>query len=166
MESVLYKQSPEFDLLSSLSLEQICTWVKWKPGLFRWLNGKESTCQAGDLGLIPGLGKSSGEGDGYLLQYSSLGNSMERGAWWVTVHVVAKSWTWLSDWTRTTNRVDAQKNVGIQSCPLSLHSWSASQLLGCSAVLFPFPILNPACLTMPRKACCKALIQNMKHDSS
>ena len=51
---------------------------------------KESTCQAGDLGLIPGLGKSSGEGDGYLLQYSSRGKSMDRGAWWVTVHVDAK----------------------------------------------------------------------------
>ena len=43
--------------------------------------GKESTCNAGDLGLIPGLGRSSGEGKGYPLQYSGMENSMDRGAW-------------------------------------------------------------------------------------
>ena len=50
-----------------------------------------------DLGLIPGLGRSSGEEIGYLLQYSGLENSMDRGAWQVTVHGVAKSRTQLSD---------------------------------------------------------------------
>ena len=44
--------------------------------------GKESTCNAGDMGSIPGLGRSSGEGKGYPLQYSGLENSMDRGAWW------------------------------------------------------------------------------------
>ena len=100
--------------------------------------GKESACNAGDLGSIPGLGRSPGEGHGYLLQYSGLENSidvyvcvcvcvwcpksfiyyvsmmlpregngnplqysclenpMDRGAWQATVHVVAKSRTWLS----------------------------------------------------------------------
>ena len=42
---------------------------------------KESTCNAGDLGSVPGLGRSLGEGDGYPLQYSGLENSMDRGAW-------------------------------------------------------------------------------------
>ena len=60
-------------------------------------DGKESACNAGDLGLIPGLGRSPGEGNGYSLQYSYLENSMDREAWWATVHWVAKSWTWLSD---------------------------------------------------------------------
>ena len=60
-------------------------------------NGKESACHAGDLGLIPGLGKSPGKGHGYLLQYSCLENAMDRGAWQATVHGVTKSWTWLSD---------------------------------------------------------------------
>ena len=55
--------------------------------------GKESACIAGDLGLIPGLGRSSGEGNGNLLQYSCLGNSMDRGAWQATVYGVAKSQT-------------------------------------------------------------------------
>ena len=56
-------------------------------------DGKESICNAGGLGLIPGLGRSPGEGNGYQLQYSCLGNSMDRGAWWATVHGVTKSRT-------------------------------------------------------------------------
>ena len=55
--------------------------------------GKESACNAGDLGLIPGLGRSPGEGYGNPLQYSCLENPMDRGAWWATVHEVGKSWT-------------------------------------------------------------------------
>ena len=60
-------------------------------------NGKESACHAGDQGSIPGLGSSSGEGNGNLLQYSCLKNSMDREAWWAVVRGVAKSWTRLSD---------------------------------------------------------------------
>ena len=56
-------------------------------------DGKKSTCNAGDQGSIPELGRSSGEGNGYTFQYSCLENSMERGAWWVTVDRVAKNWT-------------------------------------------------------------------------
>ena len=54
--------------------------------------GKESACNAGDLGLIPGLGRSPGEGKGYPLQYFGLENSMD-----CIVHGVAKSRTQLSD---------------------------------------------------------------------
>ena len=60
-------------------------------------NSKEPTCNAGDLGSIPGLGRSSGEGNGNPLWYSCPENSMDRGAWWATVFGVAKSWTRLSD---------------------------------------------------------------------
>ena len=56
-------------------------------------DSKESTCNAGDLVSIPGLGKSPGDGNGNPLQYSCLENPMDRGAWWATVHGVAKSWT-------------------------------------------------------------------------
>ena len=56
-------------------------------------DGKESACNVGDLGSIPGLGKSPGEGNGNPLQYSCLENSMDRGAWWATVCGVAKSQT-------------------------------------------------------------------------
>ena len=59
-------------------------------GLPPGLSGKESTCQAGDVDSIPGLGRSPGEGNGNSLQYSSLGNPMDREVWWATVHGVAK----------------------------------------------------------------------------
>ena len=62
-------------------------------GLSRWLSGKESACQAGDTGSIPGSGKSPGEGNGNPF----LGNPMDRGAWQATVHGVANTWTRLSD---------------------------------------------------------------------
>ena len=52
--------------------------------------GKESTCNAGDPVLIPESERSPGEGNGNPLQYSYLENSMDRGAWWATVHGVAK----------------------------------------------------------------------------
>ena len=57
------------------------------------LAGKESVCNVGDLGSVPGLGKSPGGGHGSPLQYSCLENPMDRGAWWATVHRVAKSQT-------------------------------------------------------------------------
>ena len=60
--------------------------------------GKESTHNVGDLGLIPGLGRSAGEGNGYPLQYSGLENSMD-----CIVHGVAKSQTQLSDFHSLTH---------------------------------------------------------------
>ena len=66
--------------------------------------GKEPTCSAGDtgdMGSIPGLGRSSGEGNGNPLQYSCLGNSMDRGAWWATV----------SGMMDTTEQLSMQKSV-------------------------------------------------------
>ena len=66
-------------------------------GLSGGSDGKESNCNAGDLGSIPGFGRSPGGGHDKSLQHSCLENSMDRGAWWATVHGVAKSWTWLSD---------------------------------------------------------------------
>ena len=69
--------------------------------LLRNFSGKESACNAGDWGdmaSIPGSGRSPGEGNGTPLQYSCLGNLMDRGAWWATVRRVAKE----SDTTKTT----------------------------------------------------------------
>ena len=57
---------------------------------------KESSCSAGDPGLIPGSGRSSRENNGNPFQYSCLENPVDRGAWWATVHGAAKSLTWLS----------------------------------------------------------------------
>ena len=85
------------------------TWLKWigsssisnHIGLPLWLTGKESACNAGatgDVGLIPGLGRSPGGGHGNMLQYSCLENPMDRGAWWLP-STGPQSWTqlkWLS----------------------------------------------------------------------
>ena len=60
---------------------------------------KRLAYNVGDLGSIPGLGRSSGEGNGNPLQYSCLENPMDGGAWWAKVHGVTKSWTRLSDFT-------------------------------------------------------------------
>ena len=60
-------------------------------------DGKASACNAGDPGSIPGSGSSPGEGNGSPLQHSCLENPMDGGAWWATVHGVAKSRTRLSD---------------------------------------------------------------------
>ena len=69
--------------------------VVW--GFSHGSDSKESACNAGDPGLIPGSGRSPGEGNDNSLQYSCLGNSRDRGAWRATVHIVAKSQTRLSD---------------------------------------------------------------------
>ena len=68
-------------------------------------DGKEPACDAGDLGSIPGLGRSPGEGEGYPLQYSGLENSMN-----CIVHGVAKSWTQLTDFHSQQQNVLIFKN--------------------------------------------------------
>ena len=65
------------------------------------LDGKASSYNVGDLGLIPGSARSPGEGNGNPLQYSCLENPMDWGTWWATVHGIAKSPTRLSDFTFT-----------------------------------------------------------------
>ena len=67
----------------------VCIWL----GLSWWLNGKESACNAGDLGSIRGLGRSPGGGHGNPLLYSCLENPMDRGVWRAAVYTVAKSQT-------------------------------------------------------------------------
>ena len=59
----------------------------------RGLDDKETACNAGDQGSIPGSGRSTGERKGNPLQHSCLENSMDRGDWWATVHGIEKSQT-------------------------------------------------------------------------
>ena len=82
-------------------------------------DGKESACNAGDLGLIPGSGRSPGEGNGYPLQYSYLENFMDRGAWWAAVYGVTKSWTRLSDVTLTFHFHALEKEMATYSSILA-----------------------------------------------
>ena len=73
---------------------QFCNLTNGFPG---GLDSQESACNAGDPDAIPGSGRFPGEGNGSPLQYSCLGNPMDRGAWQATVHEVAKSQTQLSN---------------------------------------------------------------------
>ena len=75
---------------------RFCSINTFYPEVPRWLNGEESSCQAGDPGLITESGTSPRERNGNPLQYSCLGNPMDRGAWRATVYGVTKNRTWLS----------------------------------------------------------------------
>ena len=86
----------------SLSLEFVNVLPYYVLGFPGGSDGKVSACNAGNMGLIPGSGRSPGEGYGNPLQYSCLENTMDRGAWRATVHGVT-SQTWLSDWTELNN---------------------------------------------------------------
>ena len=95
-----YTGSEFFDLLNDwnvLILSIYLTYLGFPGGS----EVKASACNVGDLGSIPGSGRSPGEGNGNPLQYSCLENPMDGGAWRATVHGVAKSRTWLSDFTFT-----------------------------------------------------------------
>ena len=86
-----------FPIISHFFLRKI----KWGfPGGSVVKNPPANAEDARDAGSIPDLGRSSGGGNGNLLQYSCLENFMGREAWRATVHGVAKSWTWLSDWAQ------------------------------------------------------------------
>ena len=78
---------------------------------------KESACNVGDLGLIPGLVRSPGEGNDNSFRYSCLENSMDRGAWQAKVCEVTKSRTWLSDFHTSL------KMEGGEYCDLALKVW-------------------------------------------
>ena len=71
--------------LSRISHLRHLNWHAKLQGFPGGSDGKDSTCNAGDLSLIPGSGRFPGEGDGYPLQYSYLENSTDRGAWWTIV---------------------------------------------------------------------------------
>ena len=77
-----------------------------------WLSGKQSACNAGDAGLIPGLGRSPGRGNGNPLQYSCLGNPMDRGAWWATVHGVTE--LDIAEWLGT--HTSMSWNIDLETC--------------------------------------------------
>ena len=105
--------SPPASFVLGILQARILEWVeRMKLNLKKWNNyrfilvskgfpcgsdGRESSCNPGDLGLIPGSGRYPGEWNGHTLQYSCLENSMDRGAWPATVHGIAKSWTKLRD---------------------------------------------------------------------
>ena len=93
-------------------------------------DGEESACSAGDLGLIPGLGRSPGGGHGTSCQYSCLKNPVDRGAWQATVHGVTQSRTRLSDSAQHSHKgVVSGSTVGKSRSLSPKLSLSASPLL-------------------------------------
>ena len=104
-------------------------------------DGKESACHAGDPGSIPASGRSPGKGKGYPLHYSCLGNPMDRGAWWATVHGVTKSQAWLSNKHTLRSRMLGHMAV------LFLVFWETSSLF--STVAVPIYILNNSVWEFP-----------------
>ena len=92
---------------SSLHVWQNISWTFFPSGLPGGSDSKNLPADAGDLGLIPGLGRSPGKGNGYPLQDSGLENSMDRRAWQAAVHGVTKSWTRLNDFHNSSHRTPA-----------------------------------------------------------
>ena len=90
--------------------------------IFVFPDGSEvtmSACNVGDLGSIPGSGRSPGEGNGNPLQYSCLENPMDGGAWWATVYAVAKRRTQLSNFTFTFHFHALEKEMATHSSVLA-----------------------------------------------
>ena len=92
-----------------------------KLGFPRGSDDKESACDAGDLGSIPGSGRSPGEGNGYLLQSSCLENSVDSGAWWAAVHGLQRvrhDWvanTWASLMAQIVKNLLVFQEIQVQS---------------------------------------------------
>ena len=86
-----WKQCQTLFFWAPKSLQMMIAAMKLKDPYSFGSDGKASACNAGDLGLIPGSGRSPGEGNGNPLQNSCPGNSMDRGAWQATVHGAAES---------------------------------------------------------------------------
>ena len=82
-------------------------------------DSNESTCNAGDLGSIPGLGRPLGGGHGNALQYSCLENPMDRGAWWDTVHGVTKNQTQQSNQAEHKQCIEKQSHHFANKGPYS-----------------------------------------------
>ena len=109
-------QSIKYQDLSSLSMK----YRGGKGGFPCSSVGKEFACDAGDLGLIPGSGRSPGEGNGNPLQYSCLENPTDRGTWWATVYRVSMSWAW-QKWLSSSSSILFVRKAKI--APLTIFSW-------------------------------------------
>ena len=97
--SCLERSRKKETLLVSFIFGSPFLWMVYSLCFLCGSDGEESVCSAVDTGLLLGLGRCPGDGNGNPLQYSCLENSMDRGACWATVHGITKSQTQLSDYT-------------------------------------------------------------------
>ena len=117
-------------------------------------DGKESACNVGDLGLIPGLRRSPVGGHGNPLQYSCLENPMNRGAWWATVHGVTKSQTRLNDMTISSQGQKLRHCGGICFSSPALAGENFTEalfFLTSLAFVYKSPIVVQVCMTIPEE---------------
>ena len=105
---------------------RVLTWTLGFPGGEVVKNLPANAGDTGDLGLIPGSARSPGVGNDNPLQYSCLGNPIDRGGWWTTVHRVAKSQAWLSMHAASTGRIKLKWE----------RLWGGTGLWGRSGILF------------------------------
>ena len=103
----------------------------WNLGLPSCFSGKESTCNTGDVVLIPRLGRSPGEGNGNPHEYSCLANPMDRGVWQATIHGVKKELDMTSWLNNSNNNLDSQFSSVAQSCTILCHPKDWSTPLPC-----------------------------------
>ena len=90
---IKWKNREKLVVSTTLLVQTIIVAIWYAMGFPGGSDGKESTSSVGDLGSLPGSGRSLGERNGNLLQDACLENLMDRGAWWTTVHRVTKSQT-------------------------------------------------------------------------
>ena len=137
--SFSFSISPSNEYSGLISFSNTKANLKGKIGFPVGSDSKESTCNAEDPGLISGLGRCAGERNGNSLQYSCLENPMDRGAWWATVHRVAKSWTWLILYhlshQRSTLLTSYPYNVIYHSLP---HIWAETASYLCISINVSF----------------------------
>ena len=141
-------------------------------GLPRWLSGRESAWHAGDVGLIPGSGRCPGEGNGSPLQYSWLGNPMDKGAWQATVHGVARV---EHDWLSSRARMHTHTHTHARSHTYSVMAAVAdeyTQLTSMRQVYvkhfwFPTPAPHSRLDRTPDSQCCSSgiLLRSTFHSS-
>ena len=150
------RASPRISAVGNCSFSSRVTFltIYWPNslGFPRWPSGKESACQCKRLKrhrFNPWVRRSPGGGNSNPLQYSWLENSIDKGAWWATVHGVPKSWTWLSTHTHTHSKINhrnsrIKKKIRILFALYMLNKWS-------SKMYFEFSILTVvASLTMKK----------------
>ena len=126
------------ELCHSWSKKLLLRWyIQWE-GHPWWHSGKESACKAREVGLLSGSGRSSGERSSNPLQYSCMGNPMDRGAWQATVHGVAKE----SDMTWRVNNNNTDWFLMLtQTCISGIcPAWSWCIILFMCCYIFLYPI--------------------------
>ena len=96
VSGLMFRSLIHFEFIFVYGVRKCFNFILLHRGFPGGSDGKESACNTGDLDSIPGFGISPGEGNSNPLQYSGLGNPMDRGAWLATLSGAVKSWTQLS----------------------------------------------------------------------